>query len=68
MSSTLYNANRPGLIVGMIIASLVLAGALTLLVLYSVTDPTSFYVAVAAIALSPIFVLAAFLVNKQQTK
>jgi hypothetical protein len=35
------------------------------LVLYPMSDKTSFNIAVAAIVLSPIFVLVAFIVNKK---
>jgi hypothetical protein len=59
-------ASNPGFLVGVIIAALVVAGGITILVLYPVSDRTSFYIAVAAIVLSPIFVLVAFVVNKIQ--
>jgi hypothetical protein len=51
--------------VAAIIAALIVGGGIALLVLYPRTDRTSFYIVVAAMVLSPIFVLAAFLVNKK---
>ena len=58
-----------GLMVGLIIVALIIGGGITILALYPTTDKTSLYVAVASIVLSPIFLAAAFLVNKkQQTK
>jgi heme A synthase len=57
------------LIVGLMIVALIIGGGIVILSLYPTTDKTSFYVALAAIVLSPIFLAAAFLVNKkQQTK
>ncbi len=65
MSSAEYVSKRTGLIVGAMIAALIVAGGITLLVLYPVTDTTSFYIAVAGVILSPIFLFAAYLINKR---
>ena len=57
-----------GFIVALIVAALIIGGGITLLLIYPTTDKISFYVAFAAVVLAPIFVLAAFFVNKQQSK
>ena len=48
-----------------ILLGLILAGIVTLLVLRSLTDATSFYIAVAAIILAPLFVFAVYMINKK---
>ena len=65
MSSKDYLPKRTSLIVGIIIAALIVAGGVTILVLRPVTDPASLYIAAAAVILSPIFVLIAYLVNRK---
>ena len=52
-------------IVAVMIAALIIAGGIALLALYPMTDQTSFYIVVAAMVFSPIFILLAFLVNKR---
>jgi hypothetical protein len=63
MSSAEYASRRTGLIVGAILLGLILAGGVTILALRPFTDMTSYYIAVAAVILSPIFLLAAYLIN-----
>jgi hypothetical protein len=66
MNSTEHMPKRAGLIAGAIMAGLVLAGGITILVLRPVTDLTSLYIAVAAVILSPVFLLVAYLINKRR--
>jgi predicted small integral membrane protein len=66
MSSDGYVSKRAGVIVGAMIAALIVAGGVTILVLYHRTDLTSFYIAVAAVVLSPILLFAAYVINKRQ--
>jgi hypothetical protein len=66
MSSDGYVSKRTGLIVGAMITALIVAGAVTILVLYQRTDLTSFYIAVAALVLSPILLIAAYVINRRQ--
>jgi uncharacterized membrane protein len=61
-----YRLKRIGRIVGAMITALIVAGVVTALVLYQRTDLTSFYIAVAALILAPIFLFAAYMVNKRQ--
>lgn len=65
MSSAEYVSKRTGLIVGAMIAALIVAGGIAVLVLYPVTNSTSFYIVVAAVILSPIFLFAAYFLNKR---
>lgn len=55
-----------GFIVGVIVIGLIVGGGITILAIYPTTDKTSFYLGVAAIVLSPIFLVAAFLVNRKR--
>jgi hypothetical protein len=55
-----------GTIMALIVALLIVGGGITLLSLYSATEKTSFYIALAVLVLSPIFVVAAYFVNKRQ--
>jgi hypothetical protein len=66
MNSTEHMPKRTGLIAGAIMAGLILAGGITILVLRPVTDLASFYIAVAAVILSPIFLLAAYIINRRR--
>jgi NADH:ubiquinone oxidoreductase subunit 3 (subunit A) len=54
-----------GSIVGVLIVGLIVGGGITVLFLYPIatSDRTSFYIALAAILLAPIFLLAAFVIN-----
>lgn len=54
-----------GVIVAAIIVGLIVAGGFTLWVTYPTTDRISFYIVAAAIVLAPIFVLAAYFVNRK---
>jgi hypothetical protein len=56
---------RIGLIVAVIIVALIVAGGITLWVIYPTADRTSFYIVAAAMVLSPIFVLTAYLMNRK---
>jgi uncharacterized membrane protein (GlpM family) len=47
-------------------AALVIAGGVTVLIIYQLTDLTSFYIAVVAVILSPIFLLIAYLISKRR--
>jgi lipopolysaccharide export LptBFGC system permease protein LptF len=53
-----------GVIVGAIVVALIAAGGITILFVYPTKDKISFYIAVAAVVLSPIFVIAAYIINK----
>jgi hypothetical protein len=66
MSSDGYVSKRTGLIVGVMITALIVAGGVTILVLYQRMDLTSFYIAVAAVVLSPILLIAAYVINRRQ--
>lgn len=59
-----------GLIVGVLIVALIVGSGITILFIYPIatTDKTSFYIAVAAIILSPIFLLAAFVINVKKER
>jgi hypothetical protein len=63
MSSAEYAPRRTGLIVAAMLLGLILAGGVTILVVRPFTDMTSYYIAVAAVIVSPIFLLAAYLIN-----
>jgi hypothetical protein len=52
-----------GVIVAAITASLIAAGGVAVWVIYPMTDRVAFYIVVAVMVLSPVFVLAAYLVN-----
>ena len=54
-------------IAGLIVATLIIGGGITLSVIYPTSDKISFYVVVIAIVLSPLLVVAAYFVNKQKT-
>jgi len=58
------SSNSTGVIVGVIVAALIVAGGITILFVYPTTDKTSFYIVVAAVVLSPIFAIAAYIINK----
>jgi phosphate/sulfate permease len=58
------SSSSTGVIVGVIVAALIVAGGITILFGYPTTDKTSFYIVVAAILLSPIFAIAAYIINK----
>jgi hypothetical protein len=66
MSSESSVQDKTGLVVGVILAGLIIAGAIVVLVLSSSTNATSFYVAVAGMVLSPVFVLVAYVINRQR--
>ncbi len=42
----------------------IVAGGITILFVYPTIDKTSFYIVVAAVVLSPIFAIAAYIINK----
>lgn len=52
-------------IVAAIIVGLIVAGAVTLWVTYPATDRISFDIVAAAMVLAPLFVLAAYVVNRK---
>jgi hypothetical protein len=56
--------------VGALIVALIVGGGITILLIYPIatTDKTSFYIAVAVILLSPIFLLAAFVINVKKER
>jgi phosphate/sulfate permease len=58
------SSSSTGVILGVIVAALIVAGGITILFVYPMTDKTSFYIVVAAIFLSPIFVIAAYIISK----
>lgn len=62
------SSNSTGVIVGVIIAALIVAGGITILFVYPTTDKTSFYIVVAAVVLSPIFAIAAYIINKNKDR